>query len=530
MKVLTYSYLRAALKTRVFAGISFLIVCLTSVSAAQTDGEHRNQFDSIYFETAVNISAKDVNKAIRIADSLYKHSPEKIHQLKALMLSSTLFQQKGDIRKSVRYAVKADEIAVQNKYYDWEARIAGFLSTQYRLMGLLEEGNKYLEKGKEVSKKIEDPQMKLLYLGMIYEESAYYEIEYGNYKKAYRATEVADEYFQEMVLADHNKNYFLATNQELFGRISLELGNLDEAEEHYINALEKLKHITEEDNSLTMIVYSGLGRALLQKKDTVQAIVYLSKAEKMVEQSDHLELKIELYKTLSDYYQLVKNYDAYSRYNTKYVEVLEQSERKKKESITDFVNNIQSDKETLTQGRNNWLILSVCLCALVVLIVIRHRRSRKRDLERFRLVMQKMKDDRDAVEAEQVREPKEKKRIMSEETELKLLNDLKAFERGTKYTDKQISLPMLAGMLSTNTKYLSHVLNTYKNKDFNSYINELRIKYIIERLEKNKEFRNFKLSVLAEECGFSSHSKFSAVFKSITGLSPSTFLEYLKKE
>ena len=88
---------------------------------------------------------------------------------------------------------------------------------------------------------------------------------------------------------------------------------------------------------------------------------------------------------------------------------------------------------------------------------------------------------------------------------------------------------MLAGMLNTNTKYLSHVLNTYLNKDFNSYINELRIRYIIAKIEQNDVFKNYKISYLAEEAGFSSHSKFSAIFKSVTGFSPSTFLDYLEK-
>ena len=41
---------------------------------------------------------------------------------------------------------------------------------------------------------------------------------------------------------------------------------------------------------------------------------------------------------------------------------------------------------------------------------------------------------------------------------------------------------------------------------------------------------NYKISYLAENCGFSSHSSFATVFKSITEISPVTFIELLRNE
>lgn len=513
---------------------TFVLSCLLISSVnAQKEAEAQRKFDSIYFETAVTIAAKDINKAVKIADSLYRNSKPEIHQLKALMLSSSLFQQKGDIKKSVQYAVKADSIAVKHKIYDWEARIAGFLSTQYRIMGLYEEGEEYLEKGKTFSNKIENDQMKKLYLGMIYQETAYYEIEYENYKKAYKAAKIADKYFNQLVYSEQDRDYFLATNEQLLGRICIGLKKWDEAFDHYTKSQAKLKEVTQENAMLSGFIYSGLGRVYLEKKDLPHAIENLRKAEEIVEQSDYLELKIEVYKTLADYYQLTKDFAKYAKYNDRYVESLELSEKKKKESIADFVKTTKSKGKVLAQNRNVLLIISIGLCLLIILIFLWHRRSRKRDRARFLKVMDRMRQaqfDKELEKSIQAAEKKDPNRkIMSDAIETKILKDLKEFERGDKYTDKQISLSILAGMLNTNTKYLSHVLNTYLNKDFNTYINELRIKYIIEKIEEDEKFKNYKLSVLAEECGFSSHSKFSAVFKSVTGFSPSTFLAYLEE-
>ncbi|WP_084625988.1 helix-turn-helix domain-containing protein [Flavobacterium soli] len=121
------------------------------------------------------------------------------------------------------------------------------------------------------------------------------------------------------------------------------------------------------------------------------------------------------------------------------------------------------------------------------------------------------------------------KKLMSNEVKEELLKKLIHFEEGTKYTDKSLNLSALAVKLKTNTKYLSYVINKYKKKDFNSYINELRIHYIIRKMESNHAYLNYKISYLANECGFSSHSKFTAVFKSIVGMSPSCFMEQLSK-
>lgn len=521
-------------KMQLSAGIGMLICILFSPAHAQHKRDDDKKFDSIYFTTAVTIAAKDINKAIHIADSLYRNSKPELNKLKALMLSSSLFQQKGDIKKSVQFAVKADEIAVKNDFYDWEARIAGFLSTQYRIMGLYEEGEEYLEKGKTVSLKIENDQMKKLYLGLIYQETAYYEIEYKHFKKAHKAAKQADAYFKQLVYSEQDKNYFLATNEQLLGRICIGLKKWDDALLHYNNSQERLTTVTQENAMLSGFIYSGLGRIYLEKNDKAASFENLKKAEKIVEQSDYLELKIEVYQTLADYYKLSNDITRYSKYNDKYVHALELSEKKKKESIADFVNTTKSHEKDLAQNRNLWLVLSMGLCLALVGIFIWHRRSRKRERARFREVMNRMRQERLenqlAASTPDIPEKKDPNRkIMSDAIETKIINDLKEFERGSKFTDKQISLSILAGMLNTNTKYLSHVLNTYLNKDFNSYINELRIKYIIEKIETNEKFKNYKLSVLADECGFSSHSKFSAVFKSVTGFPPSTFLAYLKE-
>ncbi|WP_340700813.1 helix-turn-helix domain-containing protein [Chryseobacterium arthrosphaerae] len=59
-------------------------------------------------------------------------------------------------------------------------------------------------------------------------------------------------------------------------------------------------------------------------------------------------------------------------------------------------------------------------------------------------------------------------------------------------------------------------------------MNELKIYYIINKIETDNRYRNYKISYLAEESGFISHSAFATTFKNITGMPPSEFIRISK--
>lgn len=120
--------------------------------------------------------------------------------------------------------------------------------------------------------------------------------------------------------------------------------------------------------------------------------------------------------------------------------------------------------------------------------------------------------------------------IILEETEQRILDSLKKFEEANHFNQKEISLYNLAHEINTNTKYLSNIIKKHKKKSFNSYINDLRINYIVQKLKNNPTYLNYKISHLADEVGFSSHSAFSSVFYQLMGVKPSVFIKKLKEE
>ncbi|MBW7871493.1 MAG: helix-turn-helix domain-containing protein [Flavobacteriia bacterium] len=84
--------------------------------------------------------------------------------------------------------------------------------------------------------------------------------------------------------------------------------------------------------------------------------------------------------------------------------------------------------------------------------------------------------------------------------------------------------------LKTNTTYLSKVINSQKEKNFNSYLNGLRINYVINLLKKEPQYRHYTIQALAEICGYTNARQFSIAFYEETKLKPSYFLNQIRKE
>ncbi|WP_394351139.1 helix-turn-helix domain-containing protein [Chryseobacterium fistulae] len=72
-------------------------------------------------------------------------------------------------------------------------------------------------------------------------------------------------------------------------------------------------------------------------------------------------------------------------------------------------------------------------------------------------------------------------------------------------------------------------MNTYKEKNFTTYLNDLRIDYVLRRLVKDKKIRSYKLTAIAEELGYNNVQAFSTAFKKKTGTTHSIYIKEIEK-
>ncbi|WP_225600770.1 helix-turn-helix domain-containing protein [Myroides odoratimimus] len=85
------------------------------------------------------------------------------------------------------------------------------------------------------------------------------------------------------------------------------------------------------------------------------------------------------------------------------------------------------------------------------------------------------------------------------------------------------SLDLVEKLTRIQKHHLSQFFSTEYGKNFNTYINELRVEYAKETL-KAREY-NVSVSELGEECGFNSRTSFFRAFKKYVGVSPSEYIE-----
>lgn len=122
------------------------------------------------------------------------------------------------------------------------------------------------------------------------------------------------------------------------------------------------------------------------------------------------------------------------------------------------------------------------------------------------------------------------KSSLSADLEKVLLKKLNLFESSEKFLKKNITLSYLSHLFDTNPKYLSMFIKMHRERSFNSYVNYLRINYITRKLCENPIYREYKISYLAEECGYASSQVFICAFRKEMGTTPILFITNLKDQ
>ena len=524
--------------------LKFLFLLITAVPIF---AQKKSSFDLICEKTSSVTAYKDLPKAIKTADSLYMKAQQPSEKIKCLVLSSELYHHAGELKKAICFSENAHSVINQINDPEWMSVVTRLLAKQYRQVGLYERSKKYIIKGLEASGRITDFQKSNEAAGLLNQEMAFYEMELGNYPNAIRYIESSLKYFEK--INSNSEDRTAAASYQLLGDVYFKLNDYSVSEDYYKKAEGLLK-----DGTCTLgLVYNGLGGIRLKQKNWKDAELYLKKAEKIADTSRSLKLKKAVYSNINDYYEgMGDNYKA-SLYAVKYVRTYDSIAARNQSFAGKSFETLKA-KTNKKGGQMNLVknaTIIILFTSLVGLLVF-FRTKQKRQRSKFRNIIRgqlnliskrnhyPLKQTNDSefsnISVEEIDEKdseadrRRNDSLMTSETESKLLELLENFEKGNLYNNKGMSLSFLAGELNTNTKYLSYVINQHKSADFKTYINRLRINYIVDKLINDEKYRQYKISILADECGFSSHSKFAAVFKAVTDYSPSAYIKYIDAE
>ena len=133
-----------------------------------------------------------------------------------------------------------------------------------------------------------------------------------------------------------------------------------------------------------------------------------------------------------------------------------------------------------------------------------------------------------SIELEQIVEVEKDKSDRLNQNNSELMQKLQTFIVEKKpYLEEGLTLTGLAQQLNMTRNQLSSLINSNTGENFYSFINKYRVEEVI-KIFSDPQKKNYTILAMAYEAGFPSKSSFHNIFKKITGLTPTEYLNGLK--
>ncbi len=290
---------------------------------------------------------------------------------------------------------------------------------------------------------------------------------------------------------------------------------------------------TNKDEAYQIVTWSYLGKCYWAQNKKDIAVGYFNKVIQSIEIKNFIRPDLrDTYELLIVYHSEKKdlkkqmltiekllNYDTQLNNSYKYLSYKIHKEYDTKE----LIEKKQKIKEELESNKIHYFVIIGLLTVLVIVIYGYHLFTKKIQRQKFDSIMNKLNHNK--KNEVNINNPVT---TISPEVIKEVLQNLKKFETNKKFIEKDMTLTKLATQLNTNTKYASLIIAHYRGKKTTSYINDLKIDFIVDALVNNNKFRNYTNKALADEAGFGSTQIFTQCFKSKIGMSPTAFIHQLK--
>lgn len=520
----------------------FLILILL-LGSIFINGQSSPDF-TILVDKAFQKLYQDPDDCISYSQSLQISDPDTEHKIVFQNIISQAYAMKGDYVQSVTIlniregpGERPGLSHFMQIYSDYN------LADQYQNLGLYNQSQRVVLRLLAQNKlfKDDDPRIKKTLVKLYQLQAINFKIK-REYSAALKNLDKSDYYNNT-----HNEeNKIIGIENQIFRSSCLMKQNkLEESKKLLENVIDN----TEIQNKpfLLASAYERLSQYYFLKGEYGASTQNLEKGLSKIEDFPYNSFKKKIYESLTKSYFALHNDERYHYYNNLYKTTNTKLDSSKKEGVRyivklfEFYQNKKVEFETQNELKKTWILVAVILFVIINGLIIyfifetRHNRDLKKQFEFFKkhekidnppekdqqTILEKVAVGYKNVDKDSSKIPKEK--------EDEILRKLEEWEQADRYLNQNMSLSLLSTQMGVNTKYLSEVINNHKGKNFNGYINELRINHIIHVLKTDSTYLNYKVSYLAEYLGFSSHSAFTNIFKSLTGMSPNAYVQEIIK-
>jgi AraC-like DNA-binding protein len=225
------------------------------------------------------------------------------------------------------------------------------------------------------------------------------------------------------------------------------------------------------------------------------------------------------------------------RYAKKSLELIQSIEGIKSKSLN-FLHNydlsiIKKESNQIIASKNYFKMSLLGISILLLLVSIGfyyYYKLQKEKQIRFLKIIENLKESKttDTHNLHSNSTEELPKQLIDEELIEKIAIGLKKLEQKEAFLNPNFKLAFVAKKVNTNTAYLSQYFNQTIQKTFSEYTQELRVQYVLQKLNDAPYFRKYTLQAIAEEVGYKDAKTFVRVFKKQTGISPNYYIEKLE--
>ncbi|GGG34450.1 hypothetical protein GCM10011344_39010 [Dokdonia pacifica] len=294
------------------------------------------------------------------------------------------------------------------------------------------------------------------------------------------------------------------------------------------------KNTLENDFHQIVRVYYFLAKHHYDKGLYTEAIQYLDTIINFIKEEDANKLPVirSYYLLMECYRELGENKKAW-KYHAIYMdlnEAYQKSEGKTRNRVFEKIENADNERIALEKRNKEYAQIGLFIVLFVLLIVgYSFWRKQKKNKTIFNDLISQI----DQLESQQQQKQEQEKKIPStiaidDDKVTAVLKGLSKLEKQEFFLRPDCNLRTIAKKTKTNATYLSKIINAHKGKNFNGYINDLRIAYTLRKLKDDKRFRSFSIASIALEVGYKSDKSFVKHFKSKTGINPSYYIKNIE--
>lgn len=495
-------------------------------SQEKIDKAKRKEFYDIYKKENVQT---DYSK--NAGDKLLIHAQDDYERALSYIVKAETKYSDCDYINAVEFAETSKKYANKTDSTLIKTRILHSLIISYRRAGLISESE---ESWKEFKKAVKKIPVQYQEINILYTQSKIYDID-ENYCEAFKTKE---KFLKIEQAIEPNSPYRQHYDFSILSQIAycqIKCGNFERARKTMVEIDQVFKEI-KPTKPILLQEFMYLNKALLYNfnKEKDNAKKYFDSAYTLAnKRTNKVVLKLILKERIDANVDNTTDLLLYS----KIVQKISESETTATKKLT--LTETQKNKDRIfNKEKKINIYIAIFIAFLIVTLIILYLQKKKNLClkEKYHQILAQIEtedqknDENREISSSNEAEIQNTDIIKNLDTETKIIKSLELFENKHHFTTKDISLAKMAVMLKTNTKYLNFVLKKHRNTDFYKYIHTYRINYIVKELHNKPQLLQYKISVIAEMCGYNSHSQFAIIFKTQKGMSPSQYIEFLAKD